>query len=772
MSTRKKKNGIAVSSGTVENLAVTRPGRKKTTAPTHEQMDVPSSPRIRIPLEKIDFSPFNHRKFIHPRKLEELSASIAKLDVIEEITVRITVPGRFELATGERRVRAARIAGLIDIPANIRELTDEQVIEMQLAENFERQDPHFMEEAYGIDRWVKLHRPLKDVAARMGRPDKYVYDRVKLLDLVEPIHEMAMADCFTFSECLAIAGISQDAQQNFYDTHCQSWKDTPHFKVNRLDFILSSYHCRLSAAKFDIRDETLMPAMGACITCSHNTGCITSMFPEEETTAKCTKRSCFAEKTKASFFRSVADFVDQNNITAFLAQAEPAGLEKDAVDYLAAHNKPLAVVESSSVTEVLVPKEPVKELFMKRTTGDQYPDEYFEEEEDYSGEGGSVNDDENGFSDEEDEPDEEEQYSEEIEYDEEEEQQPQGSDTADPELEDSANTESAPLIFNEKAYDDAMGRYRERQADHEKLIAEFPLQFGLRIGYNQSLILVTFINRPRPAAVNARNEAVQLTSKEVQEAIKQGKATPAMLDGELKRSQQWIVRKEEIDAEKTQKTIYDQFKHRMTEDAPSTTLTDADIVGRRWFMYQGLSYSDQGQVDALLFPGLDQMRREGPSIEDFKKLTDDQEGILIKFAVMGRDQTKIPTEVAGQVLYQMAQPWVNVAAVETKYQAGAEKRRSNHRDRTRKLQTIIAELDPDRPKVLPAWATSLAVSDCTTMEDFLQKYLIPDAFSSAGEDVRERALYAARQEQKVHGFASIDPTKSSTGKMVVFIPNK
>jgi hypothetical protein len=151
-------------------------------------------------------------------------------------------------------------------------------------------------------------------------------------------------------------------------------------------------------------------------------------------------------------------------------------------------------------------------------------------------------------------------------------------------------------------------------------------------------------------------------------------------------------------------------------------------------------------------------------------MTDDQEGLLIKIAVMGRDSTKRPGDLAAEVLYHMAEPWINVPEIESKQAAIADKRRNSQRDKTSKLQRKMAELDPSRPKVLPGWATSLAVSDCDGLEVFFEKYLAPEPLSDNQEEVKERALYVAREDLKTNGFASIEPERSITGKMVVFIP--
>jgi ParB/RepB/Spo0J family partition protein len=81
-----------------------------------------------IPLSLLDPSPFNYREFFPKAELEELAADIAQHGIISNLTVRAIAAGRYELVVGERRYRAAAIAGLKAVPANIVSLTDQQVI--------------------------------------------------------------------------------------------------------------------------------------------------------------------------------------------------------------------------------------------------------------------------------------------------------------------------------------------------------------------------------------------------------------------------------------------------------------------------------------------------------------------------------------------------------------------------------------------------------------------------------------------------------------------
>ena len=109
-----------------------------------------------IQLNLVDFYPRNYRKFYDPKALSEFSNGMKALGrVISPITVREVISGRFQLVAGERRVRAARLAGFTHIPAVIGNFTDEEVEEIQLQENIQREDPHPMHEAESIKRMYR-----------------------------------------------------------------------------------------------------------------------------------------------------------------------------------------------------------------------------------------------------------------------------------------------------------------------------------------------------------------------------------------------------------------------------------------------------------------------------------------------------------------------------------------------------------------------------------------------------------------------------------------
>jgi ParB family chromosome partitioning protein len=147
-----------------------------------------------IPLERIARNPHQPRNRFDEAETAELAASIALHGVLQPIVVRASADGGYELIAGERRLRAARVAGLTHIPAVIRESAAGEQLELALVENLQRQDLNAIEEAAAyrelIDRFALSH---EEVARRVGKSRVAISNALRLLDLTIETRE-AIAD--------------------------------------------------------------------------------------------------------------------------------------------------------------------------------------------------------------------------------------------------------------------------------------------------------------------------------------------------------------------------------------------------------------------------------------------------------------------------------------------------------------------------------------------------------------------------------------------------
>lgn len=145
-----------------------------------------------IPLSRIFPSPFQARSRFRPEALEELAASIRQQGIIQPVVVR-PVGDRYQLIAGERRWRAAQQAGLTEIPAVVREYTDEQALEVGLVENLQRADISIVETARAYQRLTEeFHYTQGEIALRCGKSRVAVNNTLRLLNL--PASVLALLD--------------------------------------------------------------------------------------------------------------------------------------------------------------------------------------------------------------------------------------------------------------------------------------------------------------------------------------------------------------------------------------------------------------------------------------------------------------------------------------------------------------------------------------------------------------------------------------------------
>ncbi|MEI6948327.1 ParB/RepB/Spo0J family partition protein [Paraflavisolibacter sp. H34] len=139
---------------------------------------------LRIPLQDIETNPRQPRRDFDEQALKELAQSITLHDIIQPITVSKLAGNRYRLITGERRWRAAKLAGLADIPAYIRQANDQELLELALLENLQREDLNAMEIALGYKRMMEeLSHTQEEVAERMGKDRSTVTNYIRLLKL-------------------------------------------------------------------------------------------------------------------------------------------------------------------------------------------------------------------------------------------------------------------------------------------------------------------------------------------------------------------------------------------------------------------------------------------------------------------------------------------------------------------------------------------------------------------------------------------------------------
>jgi ParB/RepB/Spo0J family partition protein len=254
-----------------------------------------------IPLANIEVSRTNPRKNFDQTALDELAASIFEKGVLQPIIVRAK-GDKYEVVAGERRFRASVLventnAGRNTIPAIIRDLSDAEVMEIQIIENLQRKDVHPMEEAVGFLHLASIKgMDAKEIAARVGKSVTYVAQRMKFNELIEPIQKVFYEGRIKAKDALAIAAMSKDTQEAMYEKHIDGESGELEFN----NWVMDKYRHKLNDAPFDTDDATIDPKAGACTPCQYNSA-VGNLFPEEALNPICRNPRCFENKCELNF---------------------------------------------------------------------------------------------------------------------------------------------------------------------------------------------------------------------------------------------------------------------------------------------------------------------------------------------------------------------------------------------------------------------------------------------------------------------------------------
>lgn len=150
------------------------------------------------------------RKIFDEKALGELADSISQHGVLQPLVVRPMTNGGYQLVAGERRWRAARIAGLSEVPVIIKELTDEETIEIAMIENLQREDLNPLEEALGYSYMMKeLKITQEEAAEKVGKSRPAITNSLRLLKLPEEIQEMVRDNLISAGHARALLGFEK-----------------------------------------------------------------------------------------------------------------------------------------------------------------------------------------------------------------------------------------------------------------------------------------------------------------------------------------------------------------------------------------------------------------------------------------------------------------------------------------------------------------------------------------------------------------------------------
>jgi ParB family chromosome partitioning protein len=268
-----------------------------------------------LPLAQLQESPTNPRRRFDERGLNELAESFKSQGVLQPLLVRTIADDQYEVVAGARRLRAAKIAELVDVPVRVVALSDAAVRESQLTENLLREDVHPYEEAIALKGILQLEGAQYDIAslsARLGKSQSYITQRIRLSELHPSIAEAFLADRIGVGHALEIAKLPQDQQEKAFDAAFRTvWSNG---KENRIllpmrelgVWIEQNILLSLDSVPFDKSDATLVPEAGSCAECPKRTGFNTLLFGTAVHDA-CTDGACYNNKLAKHVERQIAE---------------------------------------------------------------------------------------------------------------------------------------------------------------------------------------------------------------------------------------------------------------------------------------------------------------------------------------------------------------------------------------------------------------------------------------------------------------------------------
>lgn len=302
------------------------------------------NPPITIDLEYLKPSKTNPRTNFDQTQLKELADNIAKYGFLQSLIVRpawcqgcrsheeiiAKRPAEanplqsYEIVDGERRFRAAKIAGIPQVPCDVREMTDILVVEAQLITFLQKQGLSPLEESKGFQQLLSLKdaegKPLHtaaSIAESVGKKEDYVYERLKLSELPDAARQAMEKGKIGVKVAAVIARIpgkemraeaAKAILKGDYDGEPLSHRDA-------LEYV--NEHCmqELKGAPFDTNDAELDPKAGACATCPHRTGNNRALFGDVKRGDICTNPACFRSKCDLVWAKVSAEASEKPGVT-------------------------------------------------------------------------------------------------------------------------------------------------------------------------------------------------------------------------------------------------------------------------------------------------------------------------------------------------------------------------------------------------------------------------------------------------------------------------
>ncbi|RDY57941.1 ParB/RepB/Spo0J family partition protein [Flagellimonas nanhaiensis] len=294
----------------VKSNAATKRTARRSQPGTNEDSNVTTSMVIpELKIENLDLGlispdPKQPRKSYNELNLQGLADSIKEFGVLQPITVRKSKK-EYIIVMGERRFRASKIAGKQTIPSIIREYENNNVLELQIIENLQRQDVEPTEEAEAI-AFLREKYTSAEIAKRLGRGEGFVRQRIKLSGLIEGFKRFVRNGKMNLSLGVGVALFEPEDQKMMLETMGKE------FNAGQIKRMIENNTYDLSKAPFKVDDKELVPKAGACSLCPFNAINQGSLFGDGKMI--CTKSACYETKKLKVFLNLIERAKKENRI--------------------------------------------------------------------------------------------------------------------------------------------------------------------------------------------------------------------------------------------------------------------------------------------------------------------------------------------------------------------------------------------------------------------------------------------------------------------------
>jgi ParB family chromosome partitioning protein len=259
----------------------------------------------------------NPRKIFDEEGLKELSNSIKEVGMLSPIIVRPDGDG-YEIICGARRFKAACMTEYMEVPCIIRELDDDQAMDLMITENLQRQDVSPIEEARAFKSLIELRGyTVQGLIDRFAKSEKYIRYRIKLNDLIPEFVDQLSKEMITLGHANELCKLDPSIQKEIFNERFSEKKQYyGETNVSSLKSLIKShYTLDLSDAPFSTKDATLDKKAGPCITCSFNSATNTLLFPDMPTKGVCLNKPCFKNKSEIDFERKLKKVMEEEPST-------------------------------------------------------------------------------------------------------------------------------------------------------------------------------------------------------------------------------------------------------------------------------------------------------------------------------------------------------------------------------------------------------------------------------------------------------------------------